>query len=81
MSKRYPSDLTDAQWAKVKGIFQPTRKSGRQRTHSAREMLNAILYVMKEGCSWRSLPKEFPHWNTVFIQRDAGLRIVLCSAP
>jgi len=70
MHKTYPTDLTDNQWLKVAEFFQPARPTGgRPRTHEARELVNAVLYVMKEGCSWRALPNSFPPWKTVFSQR------------
>lgn len=61
MPKRYPSDLTEAQWAKFKDFFEvPRPKGGKPCVHERRELLNAILYVMKEGISWRALPDCFP---------------------
>jgi len=70
MPKKYPSDLTDRQWKVVSALFEAARpKGGRPRQHSARELVNAIFYVMKEGCSWRALPDSFPPWKTVFSQR------------
>ena len=68
MRKRYPSDVTDEQWARIAPIFELAR-SGRPREVPAREIVNAILYVMKNGCAWRVLPHDFPKWQTVFVQR------------
>ncbi len=72
MPKRYPSDVSDTQWSKVKEFFDHKREDGRgrPRKHDARELLNAILYVMNQGCSWRALPKDLPPWKTVFSQRQ-----------
>ena len=39
---------------------------GRPRTHSLREILNAIFYILKSGCQWRLLPHDFPRWPTVY---------------
>ena len=64
MRKRYPSDLTDAQWARIVPLFEERRR-GRPRRVQVREILNAIFYVMKNGCAWRALPHEFPQWQTV----------------
>jgi putative transposase len=65
----YASDLTDAQWALVEPMLTRPRRSdgrGRPREVDVREVLNAILYVLREGCRWRSLPHDFPNWNTVY---------------
>ena len=70
MAKRYPSDVTDKQWALVKEFFEPdVPPRGRPRKHPPRELLNGILYVMREGCSWRGLPRDFPPWETVWTAR------------
>lgn len=61
------SDVTNEQWARVASAFSQRR--GRPRVLAAREILNAILYVMRNGCSWRALPHDFPKWQTVFAQR------------
>ncbi|MCS6773775.1 MAG: transposase, partial [Thermoflexales bacterium] len=65
--KRYPTDLTDTQWAFIEPHL-PRRASprGRKRIHSPRQILNAILYVLRTGCSWRMLPHDFPAWKTVY---------------
>lgn len=68
MRKRYPSDLTDNQWASVTPVFEP-RERRRPRQISSREFLNAILYVLKNGCAWLALPGDFPKWQTVYVQR------------
>ena len=68
----YPSTLTDAQWARIRTIFEPSAHSrgGRPRAHSARHLVNAILYVMKQGCAWRALPHDFPPWKTVYCAKN-----------
>jgi transposase len=62
---RYPSDLTDAEWALVEPFIPPARRGGRRRTVDVREVLNAILYVLATGCQWRALPKDLPPKSTV----------------
>jgi putative transposase len=62
MSSRYPSDLTDAEWKRVKPIFDRFRFD----EHNPRELLNAVFYLVKSGCQWRMLPDEFPPWQTVY---------------
>ena len=61
----YPSDLTDAQWRIIEPLLPPAKPGGRPRTVDLLEVVNAILYVLRTGCSWRMLPHEFPPWGTV----------------
>jgi putative transposase len=65
---RYPSDLTDAQWALVAAAMPPAThgRSGRPRKHPLREVWNAVFYLTRNGCSWRALPHDFPPWNIVW---------------
>ena len=65
MRKAYTSDLTDAQWQLIEPSIPPARTGGRNRTIDMRETVNAMLYLLKNGCSWRDLPGEFPPWQTV----------------
>lgn len=60
--KRYPSDLTDKEWAKLEAHL-PEKTRGK---HSQRELVNAVLYVVRTGCAWRMLPHDFPAWTTVY---------------
>ena len=62
---RYPSDLTDAEWALVEPFIPPARRGGRKRTVDVREVLDGILYVLATGCQWRALPKDLPPRSTV----------------
>lgn len=67
--RSYPSDLTDAQWRMLEPLLvRPPRPDGRGRPREVelREVVNAILYLLREGCRWRALPHDFPHWNTVY---------------
>ncbi|MBD3266055.1 transposase [bacterium] len=63
---RYPSDLTDREWERIRHHFEYTNGYGNRRIHSIRETLNAIFYVNKTGCQWRQLPKDFSKWKTVY---------------
>lgn len=66
---RYPSDLTDAEWAVLQPLLPPGRAAGqrgRPRTVPLREIVNGILYVLRTGCQWRALPKDLPNWQTVY---------------
>ena len=62
----YPSDLTDEEWRKVRKQVQPRSRRGRKRAVDEREILNAIFYVLRAGCSWRMLPHDLPPWPTVY---------------
>src|SRR5262245_37924722 len=64
-AQRYPSDLTDEQWALVEPII-PVWPGGRPRKTSMRDVLDAIFYVVRTGCQWRFLPKDFPPKSTVW---------------
>ena len=62
----YPSDLTEAEWEWVKSNFYPKSKRGSTSKHDRKHIVDAILYVMKGGISWRMLPSDFPPWKTVY---------------
>ncbi len=64
--RAYPSDLTDAQWAIIEALLPPPRRGGRPEKHPRRAIVDAILYVVRTGCSWRQLPTDFPPWQTVY---------------
>jgi putative transposase len=66
MRKTYPTDLSDAQWTRLQSYLPIPKAEGRPRTHSLRDVLDAIFYVLKSGCHWRLLPHEFPPWSTVY---------------
>lgn len=64
--RRYPSDLSDAQWGKVSDLMPRPRGIGRPRARELREIVNAIHYRWETGCAWRMLPHDFPPWGTVY---------------
>ncbi len=64
-SRRYPSDLTDAQWAWIEPMVR-VKPGGRPAIHPRRRIVEAILYLNRTGCSWRQLPHDFPPWDTVY---------------
>ena len=64
--ERYPSDLTDAEWALIAPLIPPGRRGGRPRETDMREVMNAVRYVLRTGCQWRQLPKDFPPRSTVY---------------
>ena len=78
---RYPSDLTDAEWALVAPLIRPARHGGRPRTVDVREVLNAVFYVLSTGCQWQALPKDLPPKSTahdyfILLDRDGALQRV-----
>jgi putative transposase len=65
--KRYPSDLTAAQWATLRPLLKKARDPrGRPRTYALREIVDALLYVLRGGISWRAMPHDFPPWESVY---------------
>jgi transposase len=62
---RYPSDLTDAEWALVAPLIPPAKRGGDKRTVNIREVVNGLLYVLSTGCQWRAIPKDLPPRSTV----------------
>jgi transposase len=64
-ARTYPSDLTDEQWELVKDLI-PVYPGGRPRTTSMRDVLDATFYVLRTGCQWEFLPKDFPPKSTVW---------------
>ena len=62
MDMRYTSDVTDTQWKEIKRFIPVGNKS----KYEKRELLNAVLYVVKTGCQWRNLPTDFPPWKAVY---------------
>ncbi len=61
----YPSDLTDEQWRLIEPSIPSPKSGGRPRSVDLREVINAVLYLSRTGCSWRQLPHDFPPWGTV----------------
>lgn len=66
MSKAYPSNLTQAQWELLEPLIPQPLPGGRPRQVEMWEVLNAIFYVLCQGCTWRGLPGDFPNWQTVY---------------
>jgi putative transposase len=64
--KAYPSDLTDVQWLFLEPLLPAPSTRGRPREVDMREIINAILYVLRSGCAWRMLPHDLPPWQTVY---------------
>ncbi len=62
---RYPSDLTDDEWALVVPLIPPARRGGNKRHVDVREVMNGIMYILSTGCQWRAIPKDLPPRSTV----------------
>ena len=66
MTKAYPSNLTWEQWELIADLFPKAKPGGRPRQVSMYAVINAILYVLCSGCTWRALPGDLPPWSTVY---------------
>ncbi len=63
---RYPSDLTDEEWALVAPSIPPAKRGGTKRSVDVREVMNGIMYVLSTGCQWRAVPKDLPPRSTLY---------------
>ena len=63
---RYPSDLTDAEWAHVAPVIPPARRGGNRRHIDEREVVNGLMYILSTGCQWRAIPKDLPARSTLY---------------
>lgn len=64
--RRYPSNLTDAQWAVLEPLVPAPGPGDRPARHPGREIVDALLSVRWDGIPWRALPHDFPPWPTVY---------------
>ncbi len=62
---RYPSDLTDEEWALIRPLIPPAKRGGNKRTVDIREVVNGVMFILSTGCQWASLPKDLPPRSTV----------------
>lgn len=65
MNKKYPSEINREQFEKIRPILESARKKTKPRKVDLYEIFNAVLYLLKTGCQWRMLPKEYPKWRSV----------------
>jgi putative transposase len=65
-SKKYATDLSDNEWGYIKPYLPVPTGLGRPKIHGSRAILEAVFYVLKTGCPWRLLPKDFPPWKSVY---------------
>jgi putative transposase len=66
MEANYPTDLTDEQWRAMSSLIPPAKPGGRPRSVDMRQVLNGLFYLVRTGCAWRMLPKEYPPKDTVY---------------
>ena len=67
--EQYTTDLQEVEWLILQNWFKKVatkQKRGRKRSHGLRELVNAVRYVLKNGCTWRDLPGDFPAWQSVY---------------
>ena len=71
MRKGYPTDLNDQEWKILEPLIPPAKPGGRPRKQDMREIANGIFYILRAGCAWDMLPKDFPPKSTVFYYFNA----------
>jgi len=62
----YISDVSDLEWGIIKDFFKKKDKRGVPPKHNRREIVNGIFYMIKTGCQWRMIPKDFAPWETIY---------------
>ena len=62
---RYPSDLTDEEWALIGPLIPPAKRGGNKRTVNERHVIDGVMYILGIGCQWAALPKDLPPRSTV----------------
>jgi transposase len=67
---RYPSDLSDEEWALVEPLIPPAKRGGGKRTVVVRNVVDGVMYVLSTGCQWRAIPKDLPPRSTLFDYLD-----------
>lgn len=66
MKHEYPSDISRDQFDRIKPLLESVRKKTRPRTRDLYDVFCGVLYVLKSGCQWRMLPKEYPKWEQCY---------------
>lgn len=74
---RYPTDLTDEEWALIAPLIPRAKRGGGKRTVSMREVVNGLMHVLDTGCQWRALPKDLPPRN--WLRRLGFLRHIFTT--
>ena len=65
MPAAYPSDITREQFERIRPLQESVRKKTKPRTVDLYHVFNGLLFILRTGCQWRMLPKEYPKWRTV----------------
>jgi len=73
-NQAYLSDLTDGQWALIAPHLPVRAGPGRPQTYPLRRVVNAILYLLRTGCQWRMIPRDYPKWQAVRYHYDNWMR-------
>jgi len=66
MRKSYPSDITREQFEIIRSMLESSKKVTHPRKYDIYDIFCAVLYLLKEGCRWRSLPHDFPNWKNIY---------------
>lgn len=83
--KLYPSDLTRKQFEVIEPLLKAARKKTAPQHEDLRQVFNGVLYLLKEGCRWRSLPHDYPNWNLCYyyysiwrehVDKESGLPLL-----
>jgi transposase len=64
--KTYPTDVNDKEWVRLEALIPPVKTGGRPAKYTRRELVNAMVYVLRTGASWRMLPHDLPPWQSVY---------------
>ena len=67
---RYPTDLSDEEWAEIEPSIPPAKRGGNKRTVNIRQVVNGVMYILGTGCQWQALPKDLPPKSTVYDYLD-----------
>ncbi len=78
---RYPSDLTDDEWALIEPLIPPAKRGGNKRRVNVREVVNGLMYLLSTGCQWRAIPKDLPPRSMGTPARRAARIIPSRSSP
>lgn len=63
---RYPSDVTDAEWALIEPRIPPAKRGANKRSVNVREIVNGLMHILSTGCQWRAIPKDLPPRSTLY---------------
>jgi transposase len=70
MRQEYPSDITKEQFEKIREDLEGVKKKTHPRKYDLYDIFCAILYILKEGCTWRAIPHDYPKWQNVRYHYD-----------